>query len=170
MDNDLHQLEAELKRLQPAAPPHELLRRVERDLSGQAVAAIPPSNVRAIRWLWVAALPVAAAIAILVAQFSPPTLTTDPSANQVAVKNPSSARGLQVKSVAGESPFKPIAAENVLISARDEGLITLEDGTTARRERRHYVDTITWKNPQTNASLRWSVPREEVRVVPVAFQ
>jgi hypothetical protein len=32
------------------------------------------------------------------------------------------------------------------------------------------VDTITWKNPRTNASVRWTVPREEVRVVPVKFQ
>jgi hypothetical protein len=66
--------------------------------------------------------------------------------------------------------FKPVAAENVLVSARDEGLITLADGTPARRERLHYVDTITWQNPRTNASLRWSIPREEVRVIPIAFQ
>ena len=65
---------------------------------------------------------------------------------------------------------KPVAAEKVLYAARDEGLVTLEDGTTARRERLSYVDTITWKNPRTNASLTWSVPREEVRVVPVHFQ
>ena len=67
-------------------------------------------------------------------------------------------------------PLKPVAAENVLISATDEGLVTLEDGTRARRERLQYVDTITWKNARTNASLTWRVPREEVRVVPIAFQ
>jgi hypothetical protein len=66
--------------------------------------------------------------------------------------------------------LKPVAAEKVLYAAQDEGLVTLEDGTTARRERLSYVDTITWKNPRTNASLTWSVPREEVRVVPVHFQ
>lgn len=71
-----------------------------------------------------------------------------------------------------DSPMemKPIAAENVLVSARDEGLVTLADGTAARRERLHFVDTITWKNPRTNASLVWTVPREEVRVVPISFQ
>ena len=47
---------------------------------------------------------------------------------------------------------------------------TLDDGTAARRERFQYVDTITWKNPRTNASVRWTMPREEVRVVPVKFQ
>jgi hypothetical protein len=55
-------------------------------------------------------------------------------------------------------------------AAPDEGLVTLADGTPARRVRSSYVDTITWKNPRNNASLRWSVPREEVRVVPVVFQ
>ena len=69
-----------------------------------------------------------------------------------------------------ETPLKPVAAENVLISATDEGLVTLDDGTQARRERLQYVDTITWKNARTNASLTWRVPREEVRVVPIAFQ
>ena len=68
------------------------------------------------------------------------------------------------------APFQPVAAENVLYAVRDEGLVTLANGTPARRERLNYVDTITWKNPRTNASVRWTVPREEVRVVPVNFQ
>jgi len=73
---------------------------------------------------------------------------------------------------AGEAApaFRPVAAENVLYAAQDEGLVALADGTPARRVRSSYVDTITWKNPRNNASLRWSVPREEVRVVPVVFQ
>lgn len=70
----------------------------------------------------------------------------------------------------GDATLKPVAAENVLYAASDEGLVTLDDGTTARQERLSYVDTITWKNPLTRASLTWSVPREEVRVVPVNFQ
>jgi len=48
--------------------------------------------------------------------------------------------------------------------------VTLDDGTTARRLRQSYLDRITWKNPETNASLVWSVPREEIRVVPVLLQ
>ena len=48
--------------------------------------------------------------------------------------------------------------------------VTLADGTPARRERIQFVDTITWRNPRTNASLTWTVPREEVRVVPVVWQ
>ena len=66
--------------------------------------------------------------------------------------------------------FKPVAAENLLLDASDEGYTTLDDGTPVRRMRRSYIDTITWKDPRTNASLTWSVPREEVRVIPVVFQ
>ena len=58
----------------------------------------------------------------------------------------------------------------LLYAAQNDGLVTLSDGTPARRERLNYIDTITWKDPRTNASVRWSVPREEVRVVPVNFQ
>ena len=66
--------------------------------------------------------------------------------------------------------LKPIQVENVLLGADDEGLVTLADGTQARRERLRYIDTVVWKNTRTNASLTCSVPREEVRVVPIVFQ
>ena len=42
-----------------------------------------------------------------------------------------------------------------------------DDGTAAHRVFQRYLDTYTWRNPRTNASLRWTVPRDEVRVVPV---
>lgn len=66
--------------------------------------------------------------------------------------------------------LEPVAAENVLFSAVDEGYVQLDDGTTARRQRLEFVDTVTWRNPATRASLTWSVPREEVHIVPVQFQ
>jgi len=162
MDNDLHQLEAELKRLQPAAPSRELAARVERDL------ALPSAQrpLAKIRWLWAAVLPVAAAIAVVFVQFSRGPESRRPLPATV----PPASRAVNDAAAVNEAPLKPVAAENVLVAASDEGLVTLEDGTQARRERRHYVDTITWKNPRSNASLTWSVPREEVRVVPIAFQ
>jgi hypothetical protein len=73
-------------------------------------------------------------------------------------------------SARASAAFRPVAAENILYATNDEGYVTLEDGTPARRVRTHYVDTITWKNPDGRASLRWTVPREEIRVVPVSFQ
>jgi hypothetical protein len=152
MDDDFKQLEAELKRLRPAAASKILETRIARDLA----TAAKPARRASVHWLWSAALPIAAALAI------------------VALL-PKSGTGVPpvVRSTHGQdarATLKPVTAENVLYSAQDEGLVTLDDGTTARRERLNYVDTITWKNPRTNASLTWTVPREEVRVVPVNFQ
>lgn len=158
MDDELQDLEAELKRLRPSAPSPALISRIERELrerpAGRPAASAP--------WFWIAALPAAAAVAVAWTVFfhspakSGKTGTLAASPPRVVVESP--------------VEMKPVAAENVLVSARDEGLVTLEDGTAARRERLQFVDTITWKNPRTNASLVWTVPREEVRVVPISFQ
>jgi hypothetical protein len=64
--------------------------------------------------------------------------------------------------------YKPVSSEKYVYGSRDDGLVILDDGTTARRLSRRYVDTITWRNPQTNASMRWSVPREEIQVIPIS--
>ena len=156
MDDELLQLEAELKGLRPAAPTRDFLARLEREIT--------PSAQRASRhwWLWAGVtLPLAAALALaFVMTMRRPSTQTFVVASTPRVSPPP----------AMPFAFKPIAAENLLVDARDEGLVTLDDGTAARRERLRYVDTFTWKNARTNASVRWSVPREEVRVVPVNFQ
>jgi hypothetical protein len=144
MDNELHELESELKRLRPVAPSAALTAGL-----GRALAA-PRRNY----WAWTA-LPLAASLAGL-------ALLRDRPAPPVTSPAPAPAGAVAV--------FKPVSAENLLYAQRDEGLVTLADGTTARRYRSSYVDTITWKNPRTQASLRWSVPRTEERVVPVSFQ
>jgi hypothetical protein len=144
MDDELHELESELKRLRPVAPSGALASGV-----GRALAA-----ARRNYWTW-AALPLAASLAGLALLRERPA---------------SPAPTLAPASVAEVATFKPVSAEKLLYAQRDDGVVTLADGTTARRYRNSYVDTITWKNPRTQASLRWSVPRTEERVVPVSFQ
>lgn len=154
MDDELQTLEMELKQLRPAQPAPALVCRIEGELvvSRRAVWRVP--------WLWGIALPVAAAVAVLVLQpWRKPDAARAPTEGQ---------RG--VAAIPAEPALKPVAMENLLYSAQDEGIVTLTDGTPARRERLQYVDTIIWRNPRTNASLKWTVPREEVRVVPVSFQ
>jgi len=162
MDDDFQNLEAELKRLRPAAPPPKMLARLEAELAPAALpVAIARRGSRA-WWLWAGVLPIAAGlvVALVVATRRTPV----PVGVRPLTVN------LPMAAPATEAVFKPVAAENVLYAVSDEGLVTLDDGTSARRERLSYVDTITWKNPRTNASVRWTVPREEVRVVPVKFQ
>jgi hypothetical protein len=109
-------------------------------------------------WAWVA-LPAAAAIAfVLVRPEQPVVKASKPAANTVLA--PAVARPV----------FKPVAAENLLVEAQDVGHVTLANGSSARRVRQSYIDTITWKDPRGRASLKWSVPREEERIVPVVFQ
>ena len=145
IDDELQQLEAELKRLSPVAPSAAVRARLALELA--------PRRRRApiLRFGWVV-LPIAAGVVLAVA-LSP--------AKRPAASGTASAPALR---------FKPVAAQNILIDSQDEGTATLADGTVVRRTRESYLDTITWKNPRTNASLTWSVPREEVRVVPVSYE
>lgn len=182
MDDDLQKLEAELKLLRPAAPTRDFLARLERELAtpatGPGPAAEPVRRPSRLWWLWAGALPAAAALAMMLIFFPRSRPTPSPAVAPALAPRltpapitpaplPTTAEQLVAESTAA---FKPVAAENVLYAAHDEGLVTLDDGTTARRERLNYVDTITWKNPRTNAQVRWTIPREEVRVVPVKFQ
>jgi hypothetical protein len=108
--------------------------------------------------MWWLALPIAAAAAVMIS---------------VGLPSQENEKGVAANSSTQRQPtsiFKPVAVKNMLWSARDEGYVTLADGTQARRVRRSYVDTITWQNPATRASLKWTIPREDVRVVPVTFQ
>ena len=146
MDDELLKLESELRSLRPLEPSQDLRNRLGRAFSGTHSIARP------FRWSWLA-LPIAAGLAIAFVADRP---VGKPPAFDAVPASPTA--------------FKPIAAENLLLDSRDEGYVTLSDGTPAHRSRDRYLDTITWKDPETNASLTWSVPREEVRVVPVAFQ
>lgn len=63
--------------------------------------------------------------------------------------------------------FTPAGADTLVVKSIDEGLVRLSDGTAARRIRITSIDTMTWTDPLTKASLRWTVPREDVRIIPV---
>jgi hypothetical protein len=163
MDEELKNFECELRRLQPVAPSHELEARIARELD-QAPALSARRPRATVHWVWLATVPAAAAAAVLLSMFGSGTGVAP------VISTPHGRDARATAPTAVTDAFKPVAAENVLYAARDEGLVVLEDGTPARRERLQFVDTITWKNPRTNASLRWTVPREEVRVVPISFQ
>lgn len=94
--------------------------------------------------------------------------TSASTAPDISATAPSAERMLAaVPAPAGA--FRPVKAANVLYDLRDEGPVLLEDNSAGRRVRARYVDTYTWRNPATNASLKWSVPRDEVRVLPANY-
>jgi hypothetical protein len=161
MDESLQELENELKRLCPRALPDTLLPRLEREL-GLATLPRRYTTATSLRsWKWAGwSLVGAAALAVgfvgvdisrrsaagpstATISHAPVTLETAPTANR----------------------YEPVRASSVLYAMKDDGLALLPDNTQGRQVRYRYVDTYTWKNPATKASLRWSVPRDEVRLV-----
>ncbi len=152
MDDDLHTLEAELQRLRPRPVTPACLARVE--------SALPAARVPVRTWHWTLAW--AAGLALLVTIGA----VRQRSAAPVAPVSPVPAAP---SLAAGPDGYAPVAAERTIYAAADEGPVTLADGTAARQVRHHFVDTIVWRDATTQTSLRWTVPGEEVRLVPVSF-
>jgi hypothetical protein len=148
MDKDLEDLEKELTALRPRTP--------GRTLEGRIAARLQPRRRAQFGWF---ALPLAATVAVVFAWQMPRGVTPPPTVE-----------GDSVSPATAESQFKPVATQNLLYDAFDEGVVTLADGSKARRVSRSYVDTVVWRDPQSNASIKWSVPRDEVRLTQLTLQ
>jgi hypothetical protein len=167
MDETLQELENELKRLTPRRPSAGLGRSLESELNTPMPASIPTRRASpgtSLRpWGWVSwSLAAAAAIAFVVAfQFTRRVIApAAQSASEVAKTSPAS-----VIAPVSTNRYEPVHATSVLYDLKEDGTALLADRSEGRQVRYRYVDTYTWKNPATNASLRWSVPRDEVRVI-----
>lgn len=182
MDESLQELEAELKSLQLQRPAAHLLDRIGRDLAAPgdepAATALPryttATNLRSWKWLGWRTTGLAAALALVVAlslvNFKQP-VSRDKSAATQPVRLAVASPAVQTQSVspARHDRYQPVAASNVLYDLKDEGPAYVDGDTPARRMRYRYLDTYTWKNPRGNASLKWSVPRDEICVLPVSM-
>jgi anti-sigma-K factor RskA len=172
MNDDFSDLEAELKRMRPCAPSSELQARLAKALDRSAAPTARPANTHRSTiswrsWKWVLWPTAAAAVVVLVLVTARRPDPIKPDANPTTHPASGTVVGSIPPTAASTDLYQPVSAENVLYDSRDEGLVTLDDGTAAHRVFQRYVDTYTWRNPRTNASLRWTVPRDEVRVIPV---
>jgi hypothetical protein len=154
MIDELDELERELKQLRPRRVDAALLGRMAAELEQPAI----PAWDRWVRW----ALPAGAGLVLgLVAvRFAEPAV--GPGDARTNARPPAG--------YAAVGALPPVAAEKFLFEAADDGLLTLADGTAVRRIRSRSLDTVTWRDPATNASLQWSVPRERIRLLPVVAQ
>jgi len=164
MDETLQELENELKRLTPRRPSAGLMQALEREL-GPVAAGEPAAryssatSLRSWKWATWSLAGVAAAIALaMILQFHRQPANS-PAA--VAATQPPATKPKELPI----NRYQPVQASSVLYDLKEDGTTYLPDRTEGRQVRYRYVDTYTWKNPATNASLRWSVPRDEVRVV-----
>jgi hypothetical protein len=163
MDNSFEELENELGRLRPRPTSPALLDRLERELGpAMPTPSVRPhataTNLRSWKWAGWSLAGAAAAALLIVMRFS----------REPVISTPAAAAAQVVAAAPTAVPvnrYEPVKATSVLYDLKEDGLATLPDQTEGRQVRYRYVDTYTWRNPATKASLRWSVPRDEVRVV-----
>ncbi|MDI1250518.1 MAG: hypothetical protein PSV13_16780 [Lacunisphaera sp.] len=176
MNEPLQQLEDELKSLRLRSPSPQLVDRMTDELAAETDGLAAPvrfyttaTNLNSWKWLgWraaglAAALTVGAAVSFVIFKPQPPAATEAP-ARQVATA--------PVDPAPAAPPgdrYQPVAAANVLYDIKDEGTVAMAGGASARQVRARYVDTYTWKNPRNNASIKWTVPRDEIRVLPASY-
>jgi len=169
-DDDFSELERELKQLRLGEPSARFLDRVEHALETDLANTPRHYEVHWGGWI-TAGLPIAAAVVFgfLAAQGpTQRTLVHDDTREAVVASGVSpGAAVVTAEHLTQPSLYKPVAVEQLDYGTHDEGIVTLPDGTTARQWRERFVDTVTWKNPQTQAAVTWSIPRDEVRLVPV---
>lgn len=188
MDESLQELENELKRLSPRSPSAQLLSAIEAGLAAKrertSFAGRATREGELIRWPWfnwrttaVAAAALAFAAVWLTARRSLPSAPENVTSQPVAVTGVSAL----TDNVAAPSPtvltvkpaperYRPVGAASVLYDLREDGTASRTNSSSVRRLRYRYVDTYTWENPATHASLKWSLPRDEVRVLPASLR
>ncbi len=169
MDESLQELENELKMLQPRRAPARWLNQINRELAAELPAVARPryasaTNLGSWKWLSWRTAGVAAALGLVATagfiswRQLPPEITAPPLTATLAPVKPT------------DTPaYQPVTATNVLYDLKDEGEVKIAGEASARQVRARYVDTYTWKNPRNNASIKWTVPRDEVRVVPASY-
>jgi len=177
MDESLQQLEDELKSLRLRDPSPRLVDRLTNELAAETDGLAAPgrryttrANLDSWKWLgWraaglAAAVAVGAAVTFVAFKSQPPTAPVPP--DKLAVTDPA-----PMKSVPLAAPdlYQPVTAANVLYDIKDEGEVRINGDGSGHQVRARYVDTYTWKNPRNNASLKWTVPRDEIRVLPASY-
>lgn len=146
--------ENELAAMKPVAPGNHFKKRIAVELEERG-SSKRPTLVR----LW-PILPFAAACLILVVALrdTAPSGETEPEGAPVATT--------------GKSPvdsFEPVGAEQVLVRAVDEGVVTAGEDGPVRRFRYEFIDTVTLVDESDGSVFTMQAPREEILYVPVTL-
>ena len=169
--SDFTELEAELKKLRPRGASPDLSARIERDLDAEvsgrtATAGVLPKRSRNFRVNWLGlGLGLAAAAALLILA-------------RVNVDQPGKRPSVVAMTPAPFAPpiqasdaFLPAGLTEVVYNTSDEGLHFPEGAEQpVRRVRTQKRETLQWRNPGTDTSVRVSYPSEEVTFIPVSGQ
>ncbi len=173
--NDFAELEAELKRLRPAAPNAELITRIEHSLASDvpstaspgmtASAGVLPRRKARVSWFALGCGLAAAAALLLLARMN---------IDRPPQKSPTQAATKPMTSPITAAPvrsLRPDGVTRVVYGRSDEGLVFPSNAQAPlRRVRSRSRETLQWKDPGTGDSLRVSYPTEEVELIPVSVQ
>lgn len=178
MDESLQEMEAELKALKLQRPAARLLDRIERELAeprpASPISGQPryktSTNLSSWKWLgWTTAgLATACALVATIGIVRSKQPAPVDHASTITLANASPGKATPAVP-APQNRYQPVAATNVLYDLKDEGPVYVDGDQPARRLRYRYLDTYTWKSSKGNASLKWSVPRDEIRVLPTSM-
>lgn len=173
MDESLLELENELKRLSPRRPSRAMLAALERELAqGQpsvaaekAVRDDTATTVRSWNWALWSLAGAAAALAVAFALHSAFDRSLPQRSTPEIARQADGSTAPAAAATVAPDRYEPVQASSVLYAMHESPPTKLPDRTEAREVRYRFVDTYTWKNPARNASVRWSVPRDEVRFI-----
>ncbi len=165
--NEFLELEAELKKLRPAAPSAELIARIEHSLGEKTASAGVLPAARKGRPIWFAlGLGFAAAAALLLLARVHIERAPQKAATVAAIASSATpANALPVRHLVPEELTR------VVYGTSDEGLVFPGNSEAPLRRMRSYSrETLRWKDQRTGASLRVSYPTDVVEYVPVSTQ
>ncbi|MEM0897858.1 MAG: hypothetical protein AAGJ79_13355 [Verrucomicrobiota bacterium] len=164
-DRELQQFEDALRRSRPSRLPAGFSERVDaarRKDDGKADNIIDARD--AFQWFrpLLNAAAVAAVVFGLILFFSPGQPPADSVAEGESVTNQSVEESVQVP-----RGWQPVKAGNTVEDAHDDGIIYSGDGVLSRSIRYKFTDNYRWVNPETGATIEFSIPHESRIVVPV---
>lgn len=158
-DNDMADLESELRSLRPVRVPPEVMHRISMELGNSGSAGQP-----GLAWGWLAAVTSAAAALVI-------GLTVYLAGRSEPPKKPLlAAAGIRVEDrqkvpELKADEFQPIAVKTEMIGQRQEGAAYVSDLGPVRKVRYSFVDDVRWHNERRNMTLSARMPREEVVLV-----
>lgn len=168
--SDFTELEGELKKLRPRGASPELAARIERaldaEVSGRTATAgvLPKPRSFRVNWLGLGLGLAAAAGFLVLARIN----VEQPGKRQSVVAMTPSPFAPPIQA---SDAFVPAGRTEVVYNTRDEGLHFPEGADQpVRRVRSQKRETLQWRNPGTDTSVRVSYPSEEVTFIPVSGQ
>ncbi|MEM9481273.1 MAG: hypothetical protein AAGA58_16610 [Verrucomicrobiota bacterium] len=163
-DKELQQFEEALRQSRPSRLPEGFANRVNaaRRKEDEVDNVIDARDA----FQWFRPLATAAAVAVaafgVILFFSPGKPSSEVVADKAPAATPSSEKGVQVP-----RGWQPVKAGNIVEDAHDDGIIYSGDGVLSRSIRYEFTDNYQWVNPETGATIEFSIPQESRFVVPV---